>query len=331
MRATAVLLLAALCAAPSSVAFASSLTPGQVSGLTVFGDSLSDAGNASIGTLGQFPGPGYATRSVPGIPFPVGYYTNPQSGSGPAGLWIDQLAGKIGVSDPVPILSPLGGTNYAVGSAMTGTANPQDMGNQVTLFLSTHPTGASSSSLYTFWGGSDDIFGGNSPVTAANNIASEIQAVAAAGGKNFLWLNLPNLGAVPELSGMTSQQLAASLASQAFDAQWLTDLNQLDALGINVIGVNVADLFNQIMANPAAFGFTDVTHACMGTAGCDPNTFLYWDGLHPTTYADSLVATLAYNDAFAASVTTPEPPTVLLVGAAALGLLLLRRRMVPIQ
>ena len=318
------LVVAATCAMSCGLASGATIPSGQINQITVFGDSLSDAGNVSIATFGVLPGAGYATRSVPGVPFAVGYYTNPQSGSGPAGLWVDQLAGKIGVSDPVPILSPLGGSNYAVGSATTGGSLPQDMPNQLFLFLASHLGSAPSNSLYTFWGGADDIFDGSSPIAAADNIAGQIQSVASAGGKDFLWLNLPGLGEVPDLSGNTAAQIAANLASQAFDAEWLKDVNQLDSLGINVIGVDVNTLFDQILADPSAFGFTNVTSACDVTVGCDPNTFLYWDGRHPTTYADSLLATLAYDNAFGASTApTPEPPSLMLLGAAALGMMVL--------
>ncbi|HVG27114.1 MAG TPA: SGNH/GDSL hydrolase family protein [Acidobacteriaceae bacterium] len=323
MRLRTLLSVAAL-AASSSAALASTLTPGQVSQIVTFGDSLSDAGNASIATFGLFPGPGYATRSVPVPPFTAGYYTNPQSGSGPAGLWIDQFAAKVGVTDPAPALA--GGTNFAVGSAMTGSANLQDMQNQVALFLAANLGSASSSSLYTFWGGANDIFNAQNPVTAAANIAAEIQQLAAAGGQNFLWLNLPSLGQIPELSSNPLTLAAANAASTAFDQAWAAQVSNLDSLGINVIGVDVNTLFTQITANPALYGFTDVTHACLVTAGCDPNTFLYWDGEHPTTYADSLVASLAYGDAFGSPVApTPEPPTIMLVAAAAFGLLILSR------
>lgn len=321
MRLTHLLLLAATCVISSGAAYGTTIPSGQINQITVFGDSLSDAGNVSIATFGVFPGPGYATRSVPGIPFAVGYYTNPQSGSGPAGLWVDQLAGKMGVADPVPVLSPFGGSNYAVGSAMTGGALPQDMQNQVLLFLTTHLGSASASSLYTFWGGADDVFAGANPVTAADNIAGQIQSIASAGGKDFLWLNLPGLGAVPDLNSYLPGKIAADLASQAFDTEWMADVNHLDSLGINVIGVDVNSLFDQILADPAMFGFTNVTTACDATAGCDPNTFLYWDGKHPTTYADSLLATLAYDDAFGSSTApVPEPSSVMLLGAAVLGL-----------
>jgi hypothetical protein len=48
--------------------------------------------------------------------------------------------------------------------------------------------------------------------------------------------------------------------------------------------------------------------------------------LNPTTYADSLVANLAYQDAFGGPVgVTPEPPTVTLMALGAAGLLVLLR------
>src|SRR5882757_2920145 len=320
------LLVIAAFATSSNIAFAATISPGQVTQVVAFGDSLSDAGNASIATFGTIPGPGYATRIIPGVPFPVGYFTNPQSGTGPSDLWIDQFAAKLGVADPSPALAPLGGSNYAVGSALTGSANLADMQNQVNLFLATHPGTASPTALYTLWGGSNDIFAAQNPVTAADNIAAQIKELAADGGLNFLWFNLPSLGETPSLSGIPAAAAAANLASQAFDQEWALQVANLDSLGINVIGVNIDTLFNDILANPAAFGFNNVVAACNATPGCDPNTFLYWDSEHPTTYADSLVANLAFQDAFGAPVAaTPEPPTITLLALGGAGLLMLWR------
>lgn len=326
---TGLLVLAAF-ATSCSVALASTISPGQVSELVAFGDSLSDAGNASIATFGVVPGPGYATRSVTGIPFPVGYFTNPPTATGPSGLWVDQFAAKAGIADPSPALAPLGGSNYAVGSAMTGSAHLADMQNQVNLFLLTHLGNASSSALYTFWGGADDVFAAQNPVTAADNIAAQITQVAGDGGHNFLWLNLPNLGGVPELSSDPVAAAAANFASMAFNQEWATQVGNLNGLGINVIGVDIDTLYSDILANPAAYGFSDVADACNATVGCNPDTFLYWDSLHPTTSADSLVANLAYQDAFGSTVATPEPPSITLfaLGGAALLMLWRSRRQV---
>jgi phospholipase/lecithinase/hemolysin len=326
MRPRIGLLVAAAFATSCSVALASTISPDQVTQIVAFGDSLSDAGNASIATFGAVPGPGYATRTVTGVPFSVGYFTNPQTGTGPSGLWIDQFAAKVGVADPSPALAPLGGSNYAVGGALTGSANLGDMQTQVDLFLATHPASASPTALYTLWGGANDVFAAQNPVTAADNIAAQIKQVAADGGHNFLWLDLPNLGEIPSLNGNPAGSAAANLASQAFDQEWAMQVSTLDSLGINVIGVNVDTLFNDILADPANYGFSNVADACNATPGCNPNTFLYWDGMHPTTYADSLVANLAYEDAFGAPAgVTPEPPTVTLFALGVAGLLMLLR------
>ena len=301
MRFGTIFLAAALTAAPA-VSFAA-----QYSEIIAFGDSLSDAGNASIATAGAFPGAGYATRSVPLVPFPVGYFTNPQSSGGPAGLWVDQLAAKLGVSDPLPFLAPGGGTNYSVGSATT-SGGPVSMNTEVGLFLTASPA-APSTALYTLWGGANDIFNGLNPVAAADTIASQILSLHAAGAANFLWLNLPALGATPGLSGNPALAGAANAASAAFDAEWATRLAMLQALGIQVTGLDINALFGNILANPAAYGFTNVTAACNATPGCNPNSFLYWDTDHPTTYADSLIASAA----FQALNPTPEPASIVLL------------------
>jgi phospholipase/lecithinase/hemolysin len=311
----------ALAAATFSAFLSHAALAASYSEIVAFGDSLSDAGNASIATLGAQPGPGYATRSVPLVPFAVGYFTNPQSGSGPAGLWVDQLAAGLGVADPLPSLAPLGGTNYAVGSATTATGLAS-MNNEVALFLTKAGGAAPSSALYTFWGGANDIFGSLSPTAAADNIAAQIAAVAAAGGHNFLWLNLPELGDVPGLIGNPVLAATANLESDAFNAEWAADLALLQSHGIDVTGVNINSLFGNILANPSAFGLTNTTSACDLTPNCDPNTFLYWDTEHPTTYADSLVASFANSELNP----TPEPASVVLLGIGFAGLLVMFAR-----
>ena len=317
MSLKSLLLVAAVAAVPCTLAFGSTLD-----GIVTFGDSLSDAGNASIATSGSYPGPGYATRSVTGVPFPVGYYTNPQYGSGPSGLWVDQLSVLMGLPDPTPSLA--GGSNYAVASSFTAGYNvlAPGMDSQVGVYLLSNGGHASASDLYTFWGGANDIFNGLNPVLAADNIAHQIEALAAGGGQDFLWLNLPSLGDAPGLSG-TPFATGANLASAAFDGEWAVDLSLLKGQGIDVTGVDVNSLFNAVTGDPSAYGFTNVTTACDTTAGCDPNAALYWDSEHPTTEADSLVADLAYSDLNP----TPESPTAILIGLGLASFALFRTRL----
>lgn len=262
---------------------------GSVNQLVVFGDSLSDNGNAAI----------YAASM--GIPFPV-------IANGP--LWIDQLAAKLSLPDPQPFLAGTGGTNYAVATGQTGSNGLSGVTDQLAFFAATHPGGAPATALYTFWAGSNDIFNGGNPVTAADNIYNNILSLAAGGAKYFMWLNLPDLGATPRAAA-AGQTAAANLASAAFNAEWAIDLAKLQGLGINVTPVNVEALFAQILANPAMFGFTNVTSPGQGQP--NPNNYLFWDDEHPTTAGHALVANLAFAD-----LAVPEPADA---AFAAIGLL----------
>jgi len=89
-------------------------------------------------------------------------------------------------------------------------------------------------------------------------------------------------------------------------------------------GVTTFDLFGlgtQIAANPALFGFSNVSDACGAVSGADCSQYAYWDGIHPTAAAHRAIA-----DAFLA-VAVPEPETwVLLAGGLAVLGGLSRRR-----
>jgi outer membrane lipase/esterase len=266
----------------------------DINQLVVFGDSLSDNGNAAIAQGGTVPG-NYAPNA-----YTDGPNTTPPT-AGPFGLWVDQLAPKLGVSDPTPFLA--GGTNYAVASALTGSNGLDGVSDQLNYFGASHLGGAPSDALYTFWAGANDIAAGSNPTTAADNIYANIQTIAAGGGKTFLWLNLPLLGETP--NGAASGGAAfLNGASALFDTEWSIDLAKLQSQGINVIGVDVESLFGQILADPIAYGFTNVTDPAQNTAG-NPNDYLFWDGEHPTTAGDALVADLAFAD-----LTAPEPSSM---------------------
>lgn len=312
--------------APAGGAYAASI--GNVNQLVVFGDSLSDDGNALYlenqykNLFGSYP---------TGVPVPVppnyttgkftdGLDTTPAT-NGPTGLWIDQFSEKMGLGQPQA--SFLGGTNYATGSAQTGlnSAFPLGVpyvGNQLALFGTANPGGPPADSLYVFWAGADDIFASGNGTTAANNIAGYISSLSSAGAKYFLWLNLPDLGA-----GFAD-----------FNTQYAADLTQLQASGTDVVGVNVNALFAAILADPSRYGFTNTTDPAWCGTGALPNCaqnnanqFLLWDGTHPTTAADALVAQLAYSDLTGPSTAVPEPGEagLMLIGCCLMGLATRRR------
>ena len=86
--------------------------------------------------------------------------------------------------------------------------------------------------------------------------------------------------------------------------------------GVSVVRLDLYQIFVDIMANPGAFGLSNVTQSFLDTGG-NPDDFLFWDTVHPTRQ----VHQIARERALAA---VPEPASM--VGLGALGLLALRRR-----
>lgn len=247
---------------------------GAQSSIVVFGDSLSDNGNNGIATSGPT--------------------TNPSSQI--SGTWVKQLATQLGL--PLTA-SDNGGTNYARGGAVTS-----GMTSQVNNYLAAHPT-ASSTALYVLWGGGNDInykaqanpFDSAgikaAATTAVSNINGQIRKLVAAGAKRILWVNLPPLNKTPaalSVPGGLGTTVLAPPTSQ-FNTLWAQALTKLrqDFPSVTFIGMNAFNQFNAIIASPSSYGLTNVTGTCKGKA-VNPDTYLFWDGLHPTSYSHRIFA-----------------------------------------
>ncbi len=294
----------------------------------VFGDSLSDQGNAFNATEGQLP---------PSPPYSNGRFSN-------GNIWVDYLGKDLGLTPtPVTELGKTGngsqGINFAFGGATSGQDNsfiptqpgvlPTGVQAQVQDFLGSGQK-ADPNALYAVWGGGNDYLFGNvsDPNTVVSNLSNEVRSLALAGAKNILVFNLPDLGKIPYA---IANNISAPLTnlSALHNAELASSLNNLSStLNANIIPVDINSLFNRVEANPAEFGFQNITNSCLVgdfnaiAAGkfslCnDPNDFLFFDGVHPTTNAQKLVADTAFSAIEAQSV--PESSTAL--GILAIGTL----------
>jgi phospholipase/lecithinase/hemolysin len=276
--------------------------------IVVFGDSLSDTGNVAHLTEAK-----YGVR-VPGTivdytdgRFTDGYDTVPAA-QNYFGVWVEQLAASM-PSHPEVKNSLDGGTNYAYGFAFTGTGTStlqlgggqltvevENMGRQVTDYLATHPK-INNSTLFVIWGGANDLLHATSPIDIINAAVQEtldIQRLIAAGATQFLVLNQSPLGVTPRLNGSPATSIPANAAAALFNSWLATGLSVLHDFypdrHVRIFPVNVFSLFTHIAANPSGFSLANITDSAQGNFAANPDNYLFWDDLHPTTRGHNLVS-----------------------------------------
>lgn len=253
---------------------------GPFSQIVVFGDSLSDTGNAdeALGSLAIDPDDYY-----------MGRFSN-----GP--VWIEYLATQLQLTPPVANLTSGSGRNYAFGGARTHGSGLvsffiNDVDEQVPDYIN-NDGGPTGDELIVVWGGANDFLDGQTNASVpVNNLASDIADLYAAGGRNFMVVNLPLLGQTPRYVG-TSNEPVFDGFSTSFNSQLDLSLDSLETTltDIEFFRVDAGALIGDAVANPAAYGFTNVTDQALGLSGINPDEYLFWDNVHPTTRGHSLVA-----------------------------------------
>ncbi len=309
--------LAALAILSSAAALAQ---PHAYSNIVVFGDSLSDTGNNYQLFEAKYSLP------VPGFYLPYEDYTAGEFTDGPDTVphslnyfhvWVEQLAQALPGQPPV-IASLDHGTNYAYGSATTGngtttlsvTGPPsntvysvqiENIGQQITDYLASPHAKIDSSTLFIVWGGGEDLLHATSTKDVTNAAIQQVlnlQRLIQAGATQFLVLNLPPLGLVPEFNTSLATSLPATAAAVLFNSYLATGIAVLkDVYPLRHLTFYQLDVFHLMIsavAWPASYGLTNVKDPAEGLP-VDPDKYLFWDNVHPTTRGHNILATAAYN------------------------------------
>ena len=286
--------------------------------VVIFGDSLSDTGNFANVTNQNFalryPGPLFN--------YADGRFTD-STATTPAtrlynGVWLEQLAATL---TPVPVIKDSldGGTDYAYGDATNAPGTQTiveaglsvtilNVGGQIAAYLATKPV-ITPQTLFVVWGGSNDLFNaGSAPgatpatiaaatATAVQQALANVQTLIAAGATQFILPNLAPLGAVPELNTSPASAAAATAAAVAYNSALATGIASLRTASpsAKLYALDTYSLYNAILVSPAVAGLADVKDSAQGTPAVNPDTYLFWDDVHPTTYGHYLLSRLARN------------------------------------
>ncbi|OAI13428.1 hypothetical protein A1359_12390 [Methylomonas lenta] len=267
------------------------------SSVYVFGDSLSDSGASpsSVLSIYNLIG-GDCDPSHPCPTYYEGRFSNGQTA-------VEYLADAIlpGGSSSSNFF------NFAVAGATSGIGNYGDggsqsssyllpgMAQQIGLYLSSFSGGVSNDALHVVWGGANDFLTQDSPQLAAKNIAGYVNVLARRGADYILVPNIPNLGMTPfvQLQGADAISAAEGF-SVGFNSELALQLSGMAALfpATHIAQFDTFGFFNNIAQDPAAYGFTNITDACVSLLSVctDPAAHVFWDDFHPTTQIHALVA-----------------------------------------
>jgi outer membrane lipase/esterase len=262
-----------------------------------FGDSLTDAGSFSASLP---PGTGKFT-------------TNP----GP--VWSEDLAAQLGTHAQPAVA---GGTNYAQGGArVIGrpgvsdqnqlTANALPVHEQISAYLAKTPQ-ADPEALYVIWAGANDIFraiDSTKPESAqpqayitqtAKQLVQEVLRLRAAGAHDFMIAAVPDIGITPFGRTLAPKQAqSVSLLVGIYNAAVVKGMLEAH---VKFMWLDAFRLLHEAIRKPQAYGFINVTEPACGTisslvcteadwvAANADETYLFADGVHPTTAGHHLLA-----------------------------------------
>ncbi|KAJ3023760.1 hypothetical protein HKX48_001288 [Thoreauomyces humboldtii] len=251
--------------------------------IVAFGDSLTDNGNAFVLTGGQTPSPKIYWK---------GRFSN-----GP--VWIEYLASSLGATLVDKAFSGATSNNLISASEMpqgTVSAGTPGFVQQAALFAA-HPVANANAAntLLSVWIGANDYFYGTehgrkvSVNDVTGSIITGLQTLVDAGYKNFMVVNMPPTTTLPFLEH--NALLAAKLV--VFSTK-----NIFQGISVHAVDapITYATVYAKLLVNGTFPSHTSPTDGCanfynVSQVPCtDPQDYVSWDGIHPTTTVHQLMA-----------------------------------------
>jgi len=296
--------------------------PPNVDRVVTFGASLSDAGNAFIwfsqpenldcGTRQNVPPYDQLDDLLtPGGPYARGghHFSN-------GATWVEGLARYLALAGNArPAFQNIGmkASNLAVGGAraVADYACRFNLPAQVSAYLAAFPQ-ATDRTLVTIEIGGNDVRDalvaaarGEDPTPfiqgALGSLADSVTQLYLHGARRFLLLNVPDVGKTPAVRMLEGSSPGivgfAGFLSRTYNSGLAGVVHGLN-LALPGIDVRILDVYatlNAVVADPGTYGFVNATEACVTPnqppfACAKPDTYAFWDGIHPTKALHALVA-----------------------------------------
>lgn len=282
---------------------------GNYANVYFYGDSLTDSGVYG-----------------PILPNPYDHFS-----TNPGKVWSQNLGADYGFAvkpayaaqpntSPV-VFSPIAsGNNFATGSArinLTTTTSPDaklipPVSTQVTHMLARGPL--DSKALYAISGGHNDVFaqisaGSNAAamagiVTAANDLTTQVTRLQSAGARHLIVIGIMDMTKTPIAS------MSASVPDPVLLHNLVSSFNatlESGLAGKNLLYFNTGKMLDTVIANPAAYGFSNVTDAAtVESLGHTPDPgketgYLFADIRHPSAQFHKIMSDWIYSSLEGAS------------------------------
>lgn len=252
-----------------------------------FGDSLSDTQNMYNASTWRLPNP---------QSWYLGRFSN-----GP--VWVEYLAGRL----DLPLY------NWAVGGAAGDTSygilpGLKDQVASWRQYMKRDHNYRPETSLFTVLIGGNDLVNYGRPVDIiVADVKAALRDIIAAGGRHILLLNLPDVTRAPLFAQRKDKsEVAAQVA--AYNAQLDKLVEQLmrqdSTLDLQLFDTH--RMFEDIFAAPSGYRIANTVNSCLQIdqptvvaytqhrtvrAACvRPETYVFWDTMHPTTHTHQLLA-----------------------------------------
>ena len=290
----------------------------DISRIFIFGDSLSDSGNAYIQDGGVATVAPYTLAEI--VPTNAYDIRGFQFSNGKT--WAQKFAKHLELkrSGKASLRRPGRFTNYAFGGARARVFGDRPSAlEQLGLYMQDFPGLADDDAVYVIqFGGNDlrDVLEGlvgtpDDIITAAiGTKAFVIQQLYQKGARNFLVANVPDISLAPAIRLQAALSSESSENPQETLAGILAGINGLVMLynfhlesalvgleqlpDISIKRLDFFGIINDIVFNPANYGISEVDSSCIDyfvaeNQICDkPGKYVFWDGIHPNNMLFSM-------------------------------------------